>query len=119
MPLLIDYALCNQTVTVYRLEGRAVTRTVLARVYFEYGDALKVDRTGASSETGFLLIVPGSGDVCRPGDKVCLGEGPAVGVDVLSWWREFIPSKVPGLAVVRSVRPVFWSGVKVHTEARG
>lgn len=120
MPLVNDYSLCQDAVTVYHHEGGAVTRTVYPRAYLDSKKTENVDRTGSSEANGFLLVVPGSAQACHVGDKVMLGEGPAVPEsDVEAWWRSFIPSKVDGLVVVKYVDAKRWRGAIVHTEAGG
>lgn len=78
MPLVNDYSLCQQTVTVYHMEGGAVTRTVYTKAYLERKKTESVGATGSSEENGFLLVVPGGAQACRVGDKVFDGEGPLV-----------------------------------------
>lgn len=118
MPLLNDYSLCRQAVTVYRYGDGAVTRTVHPRAYLERRKSEAVDKAGGRESNGFLLVVPGSAQAVHVGDKVYEGEGPAVpaeGVD--AWWRSFIPSKVDGLVVVGHVEVRRWDGGICHTEA--
>lgn len=120
MPLLNDYSLCRDTVTVYHEENGAVTRTVHERAFFESKKAENVDRTGSSEANGFSLVIPGGTQACRVGDKVVPGEGPRVPAgDAMAWWRTFIPVKVDGLVVVKYVDVKRWNGAVVHTEAGG
>ena len=120
MPLLNDYSLCTQTVTVYSFDGEAVTRTVHPQAYLDFKKTENVDRTGSTEANGFLLVVPGSTLACHVGDKVILGEGPQVPeTEVAKWWRAFIPTKVDNLVVVGYVDPKYWDGQLVHTEAGG
>lgn len=119
MPLLNDYSLCAQTVTVYHKENDTVTRAVHRRAFLDFKKTLNVERTGSSEASGFLLVVPGDEPACEVGDKVVLGEGPEVPDDAAAWWRSFIPAKIDGLVVVRYVDPKFWNGRMVHTEAGG
>lgn len=114
------YGLCRQPVTVYHEDGGAVTRTVFPQAYLEYERAGETGRTGSTGTSGFLLVVPGCEPACQVGDKVMAGEGPEVPDEgQAAWWRALIPSKVPGLAVVRRVAPRYWNGEMVHTEAGG
>lgn len=120
MPLINDYSLCRQAVTVYHFEDGAVTRAVHAKAFLDYKKALNVERTGSEEASGFLLVVPGNERACSVGDKVMAGEGPdAPEGDAASWWRSFIPSKVEGLVVVKYVDVKFWNGEICHTEAGG
>lgn len=120
MPLVNDYSLCRQTVTVYHFEDGEVTRTVHSPAYLEGKINQAIAREGSAQESSFLLVVPGAEPACAVGDKVVEGEGPDVpATDVAAWWRAFIPTKVDGLWVVRSVALRRWNGGIVHTEAEG
>lgn len=122
LPLIIDYSLCNQAVTIYRFDGDDVTYTHYPKAYFEYVDKGELERTGESGKTEHLIVIPGNEIECKPGDKVYLGEGeePQYGAtSAAKWWREFIPAKVDNLAVIRSVSPRYWRGEIVHYELRG
>lgn len=126
MPLLNDYSLCQQTVTVYRFDGSTLTRTVYHKAYLDSKKTESVKLTGSSESNGFLLVIPNgiagnaTPDV-RVGDKVAHGEGPtpSAGDDVAEFWRSLIPTKVPGLCVVRHVSQKYWAGRPVHVEAGG
>lgn len=114
------YDLCSDTVTVYHCEGGAVTRTVYESAYLEMRRTGGVERTGGEGAGGFLLVVPRVAPACSVGDKVMLGEGPEVPAgDAAAWWRSFVPGKVDGLAVVRTVEVKRFGGRAVHTEAGG
>ncbi len=120
MPLLNDYSLCRDSVTVYHKDGGIVTRTVHAQAYIDFKKAQEVDRSGSAEDNEFFLLVPGSTPACEVGDKVVLGEGPQVPESgVAEWWRQFIPVKVANLGVVRYVDMKRWNGENVHTEAGG
>ena len=120
LPLINDYSLCQQTVTVYHMEGGTVTRTVYPKAYLEHKRAESVSRTGSAETNTFLLVIPSDMQACHVGDKVFDGEGPEVPEhDALSWWRSLIPTKVDGLVVVRNVAVRRWAGNIVHTEAGG
>lgn len=118
-PSIFDYALCNQTVTVYHEDGGSVTRTVYKRAFLDFKKTQNVEKTGLSEASGFLLVIPGATQACQVSDKVFLGIGPEVPEDVLKWWRAFIPAKVDGLVVVRYVDTKYWNGQMIHTEAGG
>ena len=115
----VDYRLCNQTVTIYHWDGGAgYTRKVIEKgAFLDIKKIQNVDKTGSSEANGFLLVIPGSVVPVAVGDKVILGEGPEVATREA--WASFIPSKVPGLEVVKYVDPKYWRGSVVHTEAGG
>lgn len=120
MPLLNNYSLCQQTVTVYHNDNGTVTRTVHYPAYLDSKKTENVEKTGSAESNGFLLVIPGSTRACSVGDKVYDGEGPAVPeTEIAAWWRSFIPSKVENLVVVRYVDVKRWAGAIVHTEAGG
>ena len=105
---LLDYGLCRQTVTVYRMENGALQRLVVKGCYYAYEDGL--DAKGFDRK--FLLVMPGACQRVFPGDRIYDGIGPE---DVQ--WQEFIPVKVAGLSEVAYVRPWFWEGAIAHVEA--
>lgn len=112
------YRLCDQTVTVYHREGRdAITRAVFPRAFLDDRKNLNIDKTGSAEANGFLLVIPGGTVACAVGDKVMRGEGPEVTTD--AQWRELIPTKVPGVVVVKYVDAKYYRGELVHTEAGG
>ena len=118
-PIRYD-VLCNQTVTVYRKEEGAAkfAKTVFEKAFLDFRKTVSTDRLGATESTSFLLVIPGSVQAVFPGDKVLLGNGP----DIPSgdyWAKEFIPSKVDGLVVVKYADPKYWNGKIIHTEAGG
>lgn len=110
--------LCDRPVTVYHRDpSGTITRTVHPKAFVDRDKGLNVSKTGASEATGFLVVIPGDAQACEIGDKVLEGEGPEVSTD--AQWRELIPSKVPGLVVVKHVDAKPWGGGIAHTEARG
>lgn len=114
----VDYRLCNQTVTVYhRVSDTQYTRTVYDHAFLDFRKNHNVDKTGSSESNSFLLVIPGDHQMVAPGDKVYLGEGPEI--TTREEWAKFIPTKVPGLVVVKYVDPKYWNGHMVHTEAGG
>lgn len=115
---LVDYRLCNQTVTVYHWDGGAeYTRKVFHNAFLDFRKTHNVDKTGSKEANSFLLVIPGSVVPVAVGDKVIHGEGPEIATR--EDWVAFIPSKVPGLVVVKYVDPKYWHGSVVHTEAGG
>ena len=115
----VDYSLCNQTVTIYHWDGGdAVTRRVVEEgAFLDFKKVQDVSKTGSKEVNGFLLVIPCSEIFVAVGDKVLHGEGPEIAAR--ADWAGFIPSKVPGLAVVKYVDPKYWNGQLVHVEAGG
>ena len=105
----MDYPLCDQTVTVYRLEENQVARCVLRGCYFQMQQLGK-----APLERRFLLVVPGNTLQVFPGDRVLPGEGPQVAQQD---WGRWIPALVPELVQVGWVKPCYFQGALCHTEA--
>lgn len=114
--------LCNQTVTVYRKTdengAERFERTVFKKAFLDYRKTVSTDKLGATESNSFLLVIPGSVQAVSPGDKVILGNGPEIPSRDY-WAKEFIPSKVDGLVVVKYADPKYFNGVIVHTEAGG
>lgn len=111
----VDYRLCNQTVTVYHRDADRYARTVYRNAFLDFRKTQTVDKTGSREEHSFLLVIHGDSQTVFVGDKVMLGEGPEItGKEA---WAAFIPSRVPGLAVVGYAEPKYWNGKIVHTEA--
>ena len=113
----VDYRLCNQTVTVYHKDGETYTRTVHTNAFLDFKKVQSVDKTGSSEVNSCLLVIPGPVVPVSVGDKVLLGEGPEIATREA--WAAAIPSKMPGLVVVKYVDPKYWKGQVVHTEAGG
>lgn len=113
----VSYGLCNQTVTVYHRDGGKYLRTVHRRAFLDYKKTETTSNTGNREANSFLLVIPGSTVHVAVGDKVMMGEGPAV--STREEWSALIPAKVPGLVVVQYVDPKYWAGAVCHTEAGG
>lgn len=115
----VNYRLCNQTVTIYHWDGGAgYTRKVIEKgAFLDFRKTQNVDKTGSAEANGFLLVIPCSECPVAVGDKVFHGEGPEVATR--EDWAAFIPSKVPGLVVVKYVDPKYWHDALVHVEAGG
>lgn len=105
----LDYSLCCQTVTVYRMGGH---REVLENCRYAWEDRLLREETGNRWERTFLLIVPGEEQKVFPGDRVYPGIGPE-SVD----WNAFLPVNTPGLSEASYAKLCFWQDRPVHTEA--
>ena len=113
-----NYQMCNQTVTVYHWDGGAnYTRKVIDNAFLDLKKTQNVDKTGRKDANGFLLVVPGSVAAVSVGDKVFVGVGPEIATREA--WAAFVPSKVNGLVVVKTVDTKHWNGVVAHTEAGG
>ena len=97
--------------------GTVYTRKVINRAFLDYKKTQNVDKTGSSEVNSFLLVLPGPVVQVAVGDKVMAGEGPEI--TGREDWAALIPSKVPGLVVVKYVDPKYYHGTIVHTEAGG
>lgn len=113
----VDYRFCTQTVTVYHKEQETITRTVYNRAFLDWKKTQTVDQTGSKEANSFLLVIPGSTQTVFVGDKVYDGIGPEIADNAA--WRDFIPSKVPGVVVVSYADAKKWDNRIVHTEAGG
>lgn len=114
----VDYAKCDQTVTVYHWDGKeAYTRTVIDRAFLDFKKTQNVDKTGSKEANAFLLVIPCAVQTVFVGDKVLQGRGPEV--STREDWAALIPARVPGLVVVKYVDPKYWRGRMVHVEAGG
>ena len=117
----VDYRLCKQTVTVYHplKDSRGQIASVdvtIQRGFLDFKKVRNVEKTGSSEATSFLLVIPGDQQMVFPGDKVLLGEGQPITAEQ---WRDLIPTRVPGLCVVKYADLKYWNGQPVHTEAGG
>ena len=110
--------MCNQTVTVYHMDGDSYSRKVIENgAFLDFRKTQSVDKTGSAEANSFLLVVPGEGQAGFVKDKGFLGEGPEI--TTREAWARFIPANVPGLVVVKYADPKYWNGKLVHTEAGG
>ena len=108
----MEYPLCDQTVTVYRLKDGQVCRQVLHGCYFQLQERKKPADERPLRE--FLLVVPGNAQRVFPGDWVVPGEGPRVSA---TQWAAFLPVHNRDMVVVGQVRNCYWEGTLCHTEA--
>lgn len=108
----MDYPLCDRTVTVYRKEAGAVTRTVVEGCFYSYSLSRTDSESGCRRDTACLLVIPGDGFMPRLGDRVYDGIGPDT-VD----WDSFLPATVAGLGQIEYVTPRYFGGSLCHTEA--
>lgn len=126
----LDYRLCSQTVTLYHLTGKGsaygCARTVFRGAYLEAEQTGGTDKTGATGQQGFLLVLPsgfggrpvwGEHYTLSPGDKVLLGEGPEL--TAREDWQAMLPAVRNDLFVVRRVAVRHWQGSVCHAEVRG
>lgn len=112
----LDYSLCCQCVTVYRLQAGQVCRYVADGVSFSERVTQTVDALGQHCRRAFTLILPGSQVGIAPGDRVYEGIGPTVTAEQ---WDGFIPAAQPRLWQVESVQPFYWEGTVCHVQAEG
>lgn len=116
----LNYALCDQTVTVYRAsydDEFSCTKTVYdKKAFLDFKKVVSVNKTGSKEVNSFLLVIKGNADL-KPKDKVLLG----VGEDILNReeWAKFIPSNRAGLVVIETVDPKYYNGEICHVEASG
>lgn len=113
----VSYGLCTQTVTVYHKDGDTYKWTVYNQAFLDFRKIETTSKTGNREANSFLLVIPGETVAVSVGDKVMLGEGPAV--SPREDWAKLIPATTPGLVVVQYVDPKYWQGRVVHTEAGG
>ena len=115
----VDYRLCNLSVTLYHWDGKdTVMRRVIEKgAFLDFKKVQDVGKTGSTEVNSFLLVIPCSEIPVAVGDKVFHGEGPEIASR--EDWAGLIPSRVPGLAVVKWVDPKYWKDRLVHVEAGG
>lgn len=113
----VDYSKCNQTVTIYHKDGDTYTQQTITNAFLEYRKTENVDKTGSKEVNSFLLVIPCAVQPIFVEDKVLHGVGPEIATREA--WAALIPTKVPGLVVVRSVDPKYWKDKMVHVEAGG
>lgn len=113
----LNYALCNQTVTVYHQDGDQYQRTIYHNAYLDYRKNHNVDKTGSRESNSFLLVIPGENVCLYAKDKVILGAGRVI--SNREEWAKFIPANVPGLVVIQYVDPKYFNGHQCHVEAGG
>ena len=111
---MMEYDLCRDTVTVYRLQEEGVHRQVLEDCLLTWEEQTVKDVYGSRKGTDFLLIHPGKTQAVFPGDRVLAGIGPEITKEE---WGAFIPAAVPGLGQVSFVRSYRWDGELQHIEA--
>ena len=93
------------------------THTVYTNAFLDYKKVLNIDKTGSAETNSFLFVLPCNRQTMFPGDKVLLGIGEPV--ETREAWAALIPSKVPGLCVVKYVDLKYFNGQIVHLEAGG
>ena len=108
---MMDYSLCDETVTLYRKEGESIQRQVVENARLIRQTATPTESYGKSKEKKFLLIIPGDLPL-QNGDRVFAGIGPEV-----TDWERFIPASVEALFEISFVKPCFWDGELIHWEA--
>lgn len=108
----MQYPLCTQTVSIYRLEDGAVSRFVVKNCFYRYETRLTETAEGRRMDRTCLLVVPGSDFIPKAGDRVFDGIGPET-----VQWEQFLPVLVEGLSELSYVAPQYWLGAHCHTEA--
>ena len=96
MEQIMAFPLCEQTVTVYRMQDATLLRQVVNGCFFKWEDARQGDTPWLSRP--FLLVIPGDFPL-RPGDRVFPGEGPETVEPA-----QFVPAAVEGLGQVGYVK---------------
>lgn len=116
----LSYAMCNQTVTVYRanFDGEfSCTKTVYdKKAFLDFKKVVSVNKTGSKEANSFLLVIKGTADL-KPKDKVLLGVGEDI--QTREEWAKFIPSNRADLVVIETVDPKYYNGEICHVEASG
>ncbi len=110
----LDYALCDQTVTIYHKQGGSVLRQVVEGCFYTWEEVQEEDEYGVRRETKCLLILPGDTYRVFIGDRVYNGIGPEIGIGD---WAAFLPVTVTGLSEINYVMPCYWEGAVCHMEA--
>ena len=108
---MMDYSLCDETVTHYRRAAKGITRQVLENVRLIRQTATPTESYGKSKEKKFLLIIPGDFPLL-PGDRIFAGVGPDV-----TDWENFVPASVDDLYEISFTKPCYWDGELIHWEA--
>ena len=112
----VNYALCNQTVTVYHRNGTEYTNTVYRNAFLDSRKNENVEKTGDSESNSFLLVIPCEAEIISAGDKVVRGIGNPV--STAQEWAQLIPTLTP-VCVVKYVDYKYWGNQIVHVEAGG
>lgn len=112
--MLSGHPLCDQTVTVYRLEEDGVVRNQIDNCFFRWEDVVREDEMGQRLDRKFRLIVPGPEQQVFVGCRVLPGSGPQI---TPAQWPQFIPAKVQNLCDVEYASPKYFAGSLHHTEA--
>ncbi len=106
---MMDYSLCNQTVTVYSNVEGVISRQVIHNAFLSVEEGFSQGER--APVRNFLLIVPGPEVRFFVGDRVLPGIGPKE-ID----WEGFFPANVPGLLEVGRIRHYLENGKISHTE---
>ena len=108
---MMDYSLCDETVTVYRKTEDGILRRVKERARLIRQISAPTEVFGKSRLKDFLLIIPEDFPL-RTGDRVFAGIGPEV-----TDWERFVPAVVDDLYEISFVKPCYWDGELIHWEA--
>ena len=69
MPLVNDYSLCKQMVSIYPYDNGEVTRTVVYPAYMDFKKTETTEKTGSQEANSFLLVIPCHESPVAIGDK--------------------------------------------------
>lgn len=111
----LDYSLCCQTVTLYRLEDGQLVRRQIPGCGLWQQKERKNTPSGEQLQEVSLLIVPWEQEQLLPGDRVYDGIGPQI---TLQQWPSFVPAAYPGLTRISRVRRCSFFGEFCHWEGR-
>lgn len=110
----VDYSMCTQTVTVYRIEDELLHRYVLPGCFLQWREEQDMICGGQQRVRKFLLIQPGERQQVFAGDRVYEGIGPRL---TMEQWKTFLPDITPGLGIVQYATAYHHMGAHCHTEA--
>lgn len=112
----LDYSLCDQTVTIYRMAQGELTRWVTDGALLTISCERIPGMTGEAYTVHCHVILAGETACLMPGDRIVHGVGPELSPEA---WERFVPVIVPGLAQVDYVKPFYWQGKQCHVEGGG
>lgn len=112
---MVDYSMCCQTVTVYRVMPDRLERRVIDGCFIQW-NAFMAGEPGQLQwlEEGFMLIQPGTEQLVFAEDYVYEGVGPELTLDE---WDLFVLTAGRFLGKVNYATAYRWKGVFCHTEA--
>lgn len=112
---MVDYSMCCQTVTVYRVLPSSVERRVIPNCFLQWRDYMEGEPGQLQwQERGFLLIQPGLEQMVFCQDYVYEGVGPEVSLEE---WELFVLTAGSVLGKASYATACHWEGIFCHTEA--